>query len=309
MTTGKFAIALAILGALAFGTTGCLKQILIDGQIEGTRKGADGVDSLSDYEMAMGTTWSGLGQFEGMHYIAPQNEDALFLLTKGWAAATFAFIEDQMEQAQDAEGETGPTYLYQQARARAGYERAVHYGIQLLELRHPGFEAARKNDDTMKAWLSKFVVPERDAPNLFWAGYAWLSKTNILKDDPAVVADLFIGVAMIERSVALDENYMNGTGHIALGAYHARSPMAELDEAKKHFDRAAQISGGKLLMVQFNLATKYYCIKVDKPNYEKLLNDVVSAGDVFPEQRLSNTVAKRRAKRYLSKNREKDCGF
>src|SRR4051812_29136216 len=111
--------ALALTALLALGGTGCIKEVLLNGQIEGTRKGSAAIDTLSDYEVANGIAFAGLGQFEGFHYLAPDNEDALFLLTKGWTGATFAFIEDQMEQAEDAEGTESPLYLHQQARAKA----------------------------------------------------------------------------------------------------------------------------------------------------------------------------------------------
>ncbi len=149
-----------------------------------------------------------------------------------------------------------------------------------------------------------------DAPNLFWTGYAWIGRVNIQKEDPAMVADLFIGVAMMERSVQLDEKYMNGSGHTILGAYHARSPMAEMEEAKKEFDKAIAVSGGKMLLPKFQLAAKYYCFKGDKENYVKTLTEVVEAGDTLPEQRHTNAIAKRRAKRYLGKERmSRTCGF
>jgi tetratricopeptide (TPR) repeat protein len=211
--------------------------------------------------------------------------------------------------AEDAEGTDSDLYLYHQARAKAGYDRAIHYGIELLEKKSPGFDQARRNDDTMKKWLSAFTDPEADVPALFWTGYAWMSKTNVAKEDPAMVAELFIGVAMMERAVALDEKFYYGSGHIALGAYHARSAMAELDEAKKHFDRALQINGGKALITKLNYAIKYHCMKADKQGYEKLLNEILEAGDVLPEQRLQNTIAKRRAKRYLAPARQEACGF
>jgi hypothetical protein len=302
-------LILALVAALGLGSTGCIKQMLVDGQIESTRKASAAIDTLSDYEVANTIAFAGMGQLEGMHYLAPENENALFMLTKGWAGATFGFIEDQMEQAEDSEGGLdGPLYLYHQARARAGYDRAIHYGLELLAQKNEGFEAAKKNDETMRAWLKGFVEPE-DAPNLFWVGQAWMAKTNVLKDDPAIVSDLFIGVAIVERAVELDETYLFGSGHVILGAYHARTAMAELDESKKHFDKALAISGGKLLMAKFQLGAKYYCMKGDKAGYEKMLTEVVDAGDVFPEQRLSNTIAKRRAKRYLSKSRMSNCGF
>jgi hypothetical protein len=59
-----------------------------------------------------------------------------------------------------------------------------------------------------------------------------------------------------------------------------------------------------------NYATRYYCFKSDRANYEKILNDVLKAGDTLPEARLPNVIAKRRARRYL-KNKifQEDCGF
>jgi hypothetical protein len=298
----------ALVGALCLSTTAC-KQILLDGQIESTRQASVAVDSLSDYEVANAIAFAGIGQFEGMHYLAPDNEDALFMLTKAWTGASIGFIEDLMEQAEDAEGIDGALYQYHNARAKAAYDRAIFYGIELLNKRNPGFEQARRNDDTMKAWLAGFVEPEVDTPYLFWTANAWMSKTNVAKEDPAVVADLFIGVAMMRRAVELDENYLFGTGHAALGSYHARSPMAELDDSKKQFDQAIKISAGKMLMIQVQYASKYLCLKGDRAGYEKTLNDVIAAPTPSPETRLTNTIAKRRAKRYLSPVRMKNCAF
>ncbi|NUQ78879.1 MAG: hypothetical protein HUU21_35590 [Polyangiaceae bacterium] len=310
LTPFRMTAALAALtGVLSAGSVGCIETMLLEGQIEATRRAATAIDTLQDFDVAKSVAFSGIGQFEGMHYLAPDNADALFMLTKGWAAGTFGFIEDDMEFAEDTEGLDSPLYLYHQARTRAGYDRAIHFGIMLLESKHEGFKEATKNDQTIRAWLTQFDDPEEDTQNLFWTAYAWMSKTNAVKEDPAVVADLFIGVALMERAVELDETFMYGSGHTALGAYHARSAMAELDLAKKHFDKAMELGKGKFLMAQLQYASKYHCLKADKESYERLLNGVVEAGDVLPEQRLSNAIAKRRAKRYLGKERMKLCGF
>ncbi len=86
--------------------------------------------------------------------------------------------------------------------------------------------------------------------------------------------------------------------------------MAELDEAKKELDAAIAMTQGKALLPRFQLAAKYYCTKSDKENYVKTLTEVIDAGDTLPEQRLTNAIAKRRAKRYLGKERMmRMCGF
>jgi len=289
--------------AVFAATVGCIKSTILNGQIKGTREGSVAVDTLSDFEVARGIAFAGLGQFEGMHQLAPENEDALFLLVKGWTAT--GFIEDDYEIAIDADDEAKAEY--HRARARAAYDRAIQYGIALLQMRAPGFEKAKNNAGSIKQYLASFE--KRDAMNLLWVGQAWLARANMAKDDPAIVAELHVGEALIERSVALDETAAYANGHAALGSYHARTAMAELDAAQKHFARAIQLTQGKALLPKFHFARSYYCMKGDKANYEATLREVVDAPDALPEQRLQNTIAKRRARRYLGKSRLATCGF
>jgi hypothetical protein len=123
------------------------------------------------------------------------------------------------------------------------------------------------------------------------------------------VAELFVGVAMVERSKQLDPSYLYGTTRMVLGAYHARSPLGELEEGKAEFDAAIAVTKGKALLPKVQMAATYYCMKGDKANYVKTLTEVVEAGDTLPEQRLTNAVAKRRAKRALTKARMENCSF
>src|SRR5262249_15300656 len=145
--------------------------------------------------------------------------------------------------------------------------------------------------------------------DLLWMGQAWLSKVNVSKDDPAAIGELYVGEAILDRSVELDETAAFASGHMALGVYHARTAMAELEESRKHFERAIQLTSGKALLVKFQKARTYDCMKGDKRSYEKTLHEVLDAGDVLPEQRLQNAIAKRRARRYLSESRMSNCGF
>lgn len=304
-------LATAALCVASLAQMGCIKSMLLKGQIESTRKASAAVDTVQDYEVARTAAFAGLAQFEGMHRLAPENADALFMLTKGWSGASFAFIEDEYESAEDARDKGQAEYHKQ--RAIAAYERAIHYGIELLSLKASGFEEARKGDASLKAWLQQNFTEKDDAMNLLWVGYAWLAKTNLAKDDPDVVADLFVAVALVERSVELDDAYAYGNGLTMLAAYHARTAQAELDESNALFQRAFAATQGRSLIQKFNYATKYLCARGDKAGYVKTLHEIVDAGDTFPEQRLQNAIAKRRARRYLSKARleemRENCGF
>ncbi len=63
-------------------------------------------------------------------------------------------------------------------------------------------------------------------------------------------------------------------------------------------------------MVQLNYGLKYACMKGDGVLYQDMLNKVLAAPDPDPYQRLTNAIAKRRAKRWLGKKRVKEqCGI
>lgn len=301
-------MGLLLSATLAVTTGGCLKAMLLKGQIKGTRDGSGAVNTLHDWEVARAVASAGIGQLEGMHKLAPDNTDALFMLTRGWTGLSFGFTEDDYEEATEKGDEVMAEYHL--LRARAGYQRAKHYGVELLGHHAEGFEAAKKNQPTLSSWLKENFTDKEQAEDLLWVGYAWIGHVSASKDVPEVVGELYVGVELVQRSVELDDTLVHGTGHTILGAYHARTAQSELDEAKVEFDKALAINGGKYLPTKLNLAQRYYCAKGDKDAYVKTLNEILAAGDDLPEARLPNVIAKRRARRYLgNKIWQEECGF
>jgi len=308
MTFARGIAAAALAAGISMSTTGCLKKVLMDGQIKGTLQGSAGVNTLHDFEVAKGIAFAGLGQMEGFHYLAPDNANALFLLTRSWTGVAFGFIEDEYEIAYEKGDDVMAEYHL--ARTRAAYARGRFYGIELLTHTADGFEKARKNADTMRAWLVENFDDPEEAETLLWVGYSWIGHVSASKDIPEIVGELYVGVEIVKRSVELDETVQHASGQTILASYHARTAMAELEESKKHFERALQLNGGKFLPTKLNYAQRYYCAVGDKANYERLLNEVLAAPDELPDARLPNTIAKRRARRYLgNKIWQEECGF
>ncbi|MGH7437315.1 MAG: TRAP transporter TatT component family protein, partial [Polyangiaceae bacterium] len=298
--------------ALSVGSSGCIMKILTDGQIQATRQASVSFDTVGDVDLARSAAEASFGQFEGMHALAPYNSDALYLLMKTWAGYGAGFIVDEIERAQDKGDDAMEDY--QRKRARMAFDRAVFYGLQLLAQTAEGFGDAKKNEMTLTKWLNASFKNPEDAPNLLWTGVAWLSRADVMKGDedegPIFIADVFVGVALIQRAVDLDPSVDNYTGLIALASYHARNGMAEPDEAKKILDTALAKTEGKNLLVPLAYATTYACVKGDSSTYQQMLDKVLNAGDPNPYIRLENALAKRRAKRWASKKRAKEyCGF
>lgn len=298
---------------VTLGVTGCIQQMLVDGQIKGTRRAAEAVDTIADYELARSAAEAGLAQFEGMHVLSPKNKDALFLLTKNWAGYAFAFIDDERERAED-NGENA-LQEYHQQRALLAYNRSILYGTELLSRRVGGFEAAQKTQTALKTWLQRFDERE-DAAALLWTGYAYLLRGDLMKSSGTplgigATSQLYIGVNMIQRSAQLDPSYASSSGLVALATYHAR-PMVdarELEQSREMFEDAIARTRRKNLIAQLNYARGYACSTGNKQLYERLLGEVLAAGDPDPSQRLTNAIAKRRATRYLLPIHEQECGL
>ncbi len=306
LVRGVLGILLA--AGVTLGSTGCLKSVLLKGQIKGTRQGSAAVNTIQDYGVAKAAAMAGMAKLEGMHWLAPGNPDALFMLARGWGGVSFGFIDDEYEQAYEAGDEIMAEY--NRSRARAGFERATFYGLELLNKTADGFDAATQNADTMRDWLTEHFTEPEQAEELLWVGYAWIGRVAVSKDIPEYVAELYVGVEIIRRSVELDPTAINAMGLTILGAYHARTAMAELDMSKKYFEQALEINGGKFLPTKLAFATRYYCVKGDKENYYKLLNEILAVPDPLPTSRLQNLIAKRRARRYIAHPIwQENCGF
>jgi hypothetical protein len=297
---------LLLCALVLLSTSACLDRMILDGTLKSTRDAASAFDTLPDLEVAKAGAASSLVQIEGMQKLAPDNEDGLFLLLQGWTAYAGAFIEDDWEQAVDRGDDEAEEA--NATRARLAYDRALEFGTLLVERHHPGFVEAIRNIDTMKAWLAPFDKSE--AEMLLWMGAAWMSRVGVAAERPELVAELFVGEALLARSVELDDSLAWSLGLCALGAYHARAPDAELAQAKELFEKALAKTGRKALTAQVMYAQSYACNAHDKALYVKLLEEALEGGEEkLPEQRLENAMARRKAKRYLGAPRLKRCGF
>jgi hypothetical protein len=158
-----------MVGALALGNSGCIKSMLLNGQIASTRIGSGAADTIGDYDLARAAASAGMLQFEGMHRLAPDNEDALFMLMRGWAGYGYAFAMDDFEAATLAEDDNAAEY--HKKRAKLAFDRSILYGLELIGHDAEGFAAASDRDvDTINAWLKKNFTEKEHAERLFWVG-------------------------------------------------------------------------------------------------------------------------------------------
>ena len=113
------------------------------------------------------------------------------------------------------------------------------------------------------------------------------------------VADLPFAVALVERAVELDPAYFNHAGLTFMAVVATSAPGADLEAALPLWERAIAATERHNLLLLVNMARTYAVKRQDRELYVALLREVLEAGDVAPEMRLQNAIARHRAERYL----------
>jgi hypothetical protein len=136
---------------------------------------------------------------------------------------------------------------------------------------------------------------------------SWLSYLDATSEDWTAVAELPWVEAVLERALALDETYDDGTLHAYLGILNALRPPAlggKPDVAHEHFERAIELSGGRDLSIKVEYARRYARLVFDQDLHDRLLTEVLNAPAESPGKTLFNVLAKREADTLLASSKE-----
>jgi len=181
-------------------------------------------------------------------------------------------------------------------RARRLYLRARDYGLRGLDVALPGFSAQLRADPA--AAVGRAGVAETDL--LYWTAVSWAAAVSLGKDDPALVAELPIVSAMIDRALAVDDDWDRGAIHSFLVSYVMARPDVAGDraaEAKRHFDRAVELSQGRAAGPWLAWAESVCIPREDRDCFANALQAALRVDPAAePASRLVNTVMQRRAK-------------
>ncbi len=286
-------------------TAGCdITKMAANGTSGLFQRAAPAFEQHWDYELAGEALPSNIIQMEGLLRVVPENEIIVMNAVRLYTAYAYGWIEDRVEELRLAHDYAAADE--QMRRARYMYLRSRDLAKHYVALEHDGFEEAYAAGlERFRRYLQEEFDDEEDAEGLLWVGYAWGSYINASKDDMVAVADLPFAKACVQRSVELDPSYFNGAGTTFLAVVATEAPGADLDEAQALWERALEITERRNLLVLVNMARTYAVRRQDRDLYRSLLVEVLEAGDINPEQRLTNMIARRRAERYLRQIDEK----
>ncbi|MBE9559650.1 MAG: hypothetical protein IMF15_02615 [Proteobacteria bacterium] len=145
-------------------------------------------------------------------------------------------------------------------------------------------------------------VEKPQAEHLFVFVSSWAGVIEANSSDWNAVAELPKVKAGIQCVLNIDETVSNGNAHLYMAVMESLLPPTlggKPELAKKHFDRAIEISDGKNQMARVLYAEKYARMLFDRELHDELLNQVINADTGPQDQILINTLAKHRAAELL----------
>ena len=283
-----------VLAAVAVMPGCSVRKMAIDQLGAALAEGSSTWASDDDLELVRDATPFALKTMESLIVASPDNRDLLLAAASGFTQYTFVYVHSESDYVEASDLATATAM---RARAKRLYRRALGYGLRGLEVSHPGFGAALRRDGA--ATLAG-VRSAKDVPLLYWTGAAWGALISLSKDEGEVSADLPLVEAMLRRALELDATFGDGALWDFFISLEGGKPVAaggSPERARAAFDRAVAISGGRRAAPYVGLAESVCVGAQDRAEFLRLLDAALAVDpDAWPEQRLANLVAQKRAR-------------
>jgi len=247
--------------------------------------GVDALNHETDLNLAEDSIPANLNMLMGMINIDPENAQLHTYAAQAFYGLAYGFNEDSRPE-----------------RASAFYLRGMAEGLKALEINGA--------DDLANTPIAVFEeqvkqLGKGDVAAMFWTASCWAKWIDMHRDDADAIAQLARATALMQRVIDLEDTFYYGGAHMYFGVYYgSRSPMlgGNFEKSLQHFDRAREITNGKLLIPDLLQAQYLARQQHDQQDFHSLLTAVINApDDLMPELGLQNQIAKRKASLLLKK--------
>lgn len=287
-----------LLLAAASLTAGCsIRTMAIDSLADTLAEGASVYTSDDDPELVRDALPFNLKTIETLLVSAPDHRALLLSACSTFTMYAAGFIEADAEVAEWEQFDYEAAEAHR-ARARNMYVRARDYCLRRAEVDRPGITERLRLEP--EAAVDVFDVD--DVELLYWLGGSWGLAIAIGLDQPALAADLPAVRALLDRALALDEDYNRGALHAAFITLESVPEIlgGSPERAREHFRRAVELSDGLDASVYVSLATGVAVSEQNRDRFESLLDAALAIDpDEDESLRLMNLVAQRRARLLL----------
>jgi predicted anti-sigma-YlaC factor YlaD len=289
----------ALVAGLMIATPGCSIRRMAVNRLGDAMAGSGEVfASDDDPELIKAAAPFSLKLMEALLQESPRHQGLLFATSSGFTQYTYAFVQQDADEMADKDVAAAAAL---RSRARRLYLRARNYGLRGLEVNHKGFRQALSRDPQAAVRMTRV----KDVRLLYWTSVSWAAAIADSKDQPDLIADQPKVEAMIDRALVLDESFDHGAIHSFLISYEMSrrgGVGSPAERARRHFERAVQLSGGQLAGPYVAMAESVAVQQQNLAEFKSLLNQALAIDpDAKPEWRLANLIMQQRARWLLSR--------
>lgn len=291
-------LTLVVVVAAVVASSGCsLKTMAVNTVANTLSESGDTFSRDDDPQLVRDAVPFALKTYESLLESVPKHQGLLLATCSGFTQYAYAFIQTDAELIEPTDYEAA---MQMKQRALKLYLRGRDYCSRLLELRQAGVVAKLQIDpDNALGWASR-----ADVPALYWTGAAWGAAISIGLDRPDLVADVPAVKALMQRALALQEDYSSGAIHAVMISLEAlpEAMGGSTVRARQHFDRAVALSGGNDPGPYVTLAATVSVPAQNREEFAKLLQHAIAIDpDKNLSMRLATLIAQKRARHLLSR--------
>lgn len=251
----------------------------------------------SDPELVAEALPFALKTMEALILEQPDNRELLLAAGKGFAGYSWGFVQLEAERIEPEDYRRSEEL---RRRALALYLRARDYSLRALAVGEPGIrEELRRRPEEAVGALSGESLEE-----IYWTAASWGAAVSLGKDRPELLADLGAVLALFGRALELEPTWGDGLLHEAMISLKALPPSlgGDLEAAKRHFERAVELSGGNRAGPYVTYAQEVAVQTQDRSTYVDMLNRALEIDPgAVPEQRLTNILMQEKARWLLDR--------
>jgi hypothetical protein len=242
--------------------------------------GIEAMNRESDLQLARAAVPANIKLIEGMLIEDPGNTLLRLYAAEGFYGFSYGFIEDE-----------------DRARASLLYRRCYEHARLALQQAGLSLDPERTGTEQLAEAVAR--LDSRAVPALFWTASCLGKWIDLNRDDVRGIAGFGNAAALMQGVIKHDDDYYHGGAHMFFGVYYgARPPMlgGDFTRSARHFTRANEINGQKLLLVDLLKAEYLYRQQLDRRSFHDTLQKILDAPeDLYPEMALANAIARRKA--------------
>jgi predicted anti-sigma-YlaC factor YlaD len=277
---------------------GCaLKTMAMKSVADTLSQSGDTFSSDEDPELVRDAVPFALKTYESLLVSLPRHRGLLVATCSGFTQYSYAFVQADAE-----------------AIEQSNFERSLELRERGLKLYLRGRDYCLRALDTIDAGLSDHLranapaalasLPRKYVPLLYWTAASWGAAVSLGLDRPALVGDMPIVRAIVDRALALDEAYGDGSIHELLISLESvpEAMGGSIARAREHFERAVALQRGRSAGPYVTLATAVALPAQDRGEFVRLLEQALSIDpSADRSRRLANLIAQKRARDLLSR--------